>query len=243
MNGLRTRLGRASPLIGVLIIVMIVALICVGLYVGDRYADRRAEQQIARALQSTMGTPALPQVAIDGFPFLTQVASGSVDTIHVVAGQLGVTNNARVTLARADLVMTDVITKDWFKTMTVTHAEGTSLLDYAKFSSLAGAPLTYGSEGRVELVTKTTVLGREVEAVITGSLRLNAKEQTMTLSDAKIAVAGVNLPDFTAQALLAALLRPISLRGIPLGLTASRVAAAEDGVHLDLLGDNLAIGA
>jgi LmeA-like phospholipid-binding len=242
VNRLRTRIGPAAPLIGLLIMVMVVALICVGLYVGDRYADRRAERQIARTLQSPMGTPALPQVAIEGFPFLTQVAAGSVDSMHVVADQLGVTSNARVTLVRADLVMTEVVTKDWFKTMTITHAEGTSLLDYAKLSSIAGAPLTYGSEGRVELVTNTTVFGREVEAVITGALRLNAKEQTMTLSDAKIAVAGVNLPDFTAQALLAALLRPISLRGIPLGLIATRITPAEDGVHVDLAGDNLAIG-
>jgi LmeA-like phospholipid-binding len=241
VNRLRTRLGRASPLIGVLIIVLIFALLCLGLYFGDRYAHRRAEQRIARALQPPMGTPALPQVDIDGFPFLTQVASGSVDTMHVVADQLGVTSNAPVTLVRADLAMTDVVTNDWFKTMKITHAEGTSLMDYAKLSSLAGAPLSYGSEGRLELVAQTRVFGRDVDAVITGSPRLNAKEQTMTLSDAKISVAGVNLPDFTAQALLAALLRPISLRGIPLGLTASRVSAAEDGVHLDLVGDNLAI--
>src|SRR5215211_2119111 len=220
---------------------MIVALICVGLYVGDRYADRRTERQVAHALQSRMGTPALPQVAIEGFPFLTQVAAGSVGNMHVVADQLGVTSNARVTLLRADLVMTDVVTKDWFKTMTITHAEGTSLLDYARLSSLAGAPLTYGSEGRVELVTKTTVFGREVEAVITGLLRLNAKEQTMTLSDAKIAVAGVNLPDFTAQALLAAVLKPIPLKGMPLGMTVTKIAAAEDGLQLDLVGDNQTI--
>ena len=88
--------------------------------------------------------------------------------------------------------------------MKVAHGEGTALIDYAKLSAVAGAPLTYGGEGRVEIVVKTTVVRREVEAVISGSPRLNAKEQTMTLSDAKIAVAGVNLPDFTAQALLAA---------------------------------------
>ena len=74
------------------------------------------------------------------------------------------------------------------------------------------------------MVAKTNVFGREVEAVITGTPRLNAKEQTITLSDARISVAGVNLPDFTAQALLAALLRPIPLKGLPLGLTASRIS-------------------
>jgi hypothetical protein len=77
--------------------------------------------------------------------------------------------------------------------------------------------------------------------VISGSPRLNAKEQTMTLSDARIAVAGVNLPDFTAQALLAALLKPIPLKGMPLGLTVTQIVAAEDGVHVDLAGDNLTV--
>jgi LmeA-like phospholipid-binding len=241
VNRLRTRLGRASPLIGVLIAVIIVALICAGLYVGDRYAHRRAEGQVASALQPALGTPASPQVDIEGFPFLTQIASGSVDTMHIVADQLGETNNAAVKLAHADLVMTDVLSNDWLKTMKITHIEGTALLDYAKLSSLTTAPLTYGSEGRVEIVVKTTIVGREVEAVITGAPRLNAEEQTMTLSDAKISVAGVNLPDFTAQALLAALLKPIPLKGLPLGLTVTGITAAEDGAHLAVAAENQTI--
>jgi hypothetical protein len=79
--------------------------------------------------------------------------------------------------------------------------------------------------------------------VITGSPRLNAREQTMTLSNAKISVEGVNLPDFGAQALLAALLRPIPLKGMPLGLTVTRIVAAEDGLHVDLAGDDLKVPA
>ena len=103
-------------------------------------------------------------------------------------------------LAHADLIMTDVDTNDWFQSMNVAHTEGTARLDYARLSSLAGTPLAYGGEERVEIVVNTTVVGREVQAVISGLPRLNAKEQTMTLRDAKIAVAGVNLPDFAAQA-------------------------------------------
>ena len=157
-----------------------------------------------------------------------------------MADQIGTTNEALLALAHADLVLTDVVTEDWFKTMTIRHAEGTALLDYAKLSSLAGAPMTYAGSGRVELVIKTRVLGREV---VSGTPRLNAKEQSMTLSDAKISVAGVNLPEFSSQALLAALLNPIPLKGMPLGMTITRITAAEDGVHLDLVGDNLAVSA
>jgi LmeA-like phospholipid-binding len=125
--------------------------------------------------------------------------------------------------------------------MEVAHTEGTGRLDYARLSSLAGAPLAYGGDGRVEIAVNTTVVGREVEAVISGLPRLNAKDQTMTLSDAKIAVAGVNLPDFAAQALLAAALRPIPLKGMPLGLTVTKIMAAEDGLHLGLVGEEKTI--
>jgi hypothetical protein len=241
VNRLQIRLGRASPLIIVLIIVMIFAVLCVGVYLGDRYAQHRAEHRVATALGPHLGTPEPPQVDIEGFPFLTQVMVGSVGKIHIVADQLGVSNNAPVILVHADLVMTDVATNDWFKTMKITHTEGTALLDYTKLSALAGAPLTYGSEGRVQIVHKTTVLGREVDAVITGAPRLDVDEQTMTLSDAKISVAGVNLPDFTAQALLAALLKPIPLKGMPIGLTVMSIEAAGDGLHLALTGDSQTI--
>jgi hypothetical protein len=232
---------RGSPLVVVLIIIVSVVLLGLGLYAGDRYAVRRAEQQVAAELQPQLGTPQPPQVDIEGFPFLTQIASGSVGKVHVVADQLGETTQAPLILAHADLVMTDVATNDWFKTMKVARTEGPALIDYAKVSSVAGAPLTYGGDGRVEIVVKTVVLRREVDAVISGSPRLNAKEQTMTLSDARIAVAGVNLPDFTAQALLAALFKPIPLKGMPLGLTVTHIVAAEDGMHVDLAGDNLTV--
>lgn len=232
---------RGSPLIAVLIIVLGVVLLVAGLYAGDRFGHRRAEHRVADTLQPQLGTPQPPQVTIEGFPFLTQVVSGSIGEMRVLADQLGETTQSPLILAHAELVMTDVATIDWFKTMTITHTAGTARIDYARLSAVAGAPLTYGGEGRLEIVVKTTVVGREVEAVITGSPRLNAREQTMTLSDAKISVEGVNLPDFTAQALLAALLRPIPLKGMPLGLTVTKIIAAEDGMYVDLVGDNLKV--
>jgi LmeA-like phospholipid-binding len=240
---LRPRLGLTSPWVAILIIILGIALLGTGLYFGDRFAQHRAEQRAATTLQPRLGTPQPPQVNIEGFPFITQVASRSIDRVHILADQIGATNEALLALAHADLVLTDVVTEDWFETMTIGHAEGTALLDYATFSALAGAPMTFANNGRVELVIKTTVLGRDVEAVISGTPRLDTKEQSMTLSDAKISVAGVNLPEFSAQALLAALLNPIPLKGMPLGMTVTRITVAEDGAHLDLVGDNLAVTA
>ena len=80
---LRPRLGRAFPLVVILIIVLVLALFAAGLYFGDRFAEHRAEQRAAAALQPRLGTPQPPQVDIEGFPFLTQVASRSVDRVHI----------------------------------------------------------------------------------------------------------------------------------------------------------------
>jgi hypothetical protein len=140
-----------------LIIIVSVALLSVGLYAGDRYAHRRAEQRVAAELQPQLGTPQPPLVDIEGFPFLTQILSGSVGKVHVTADQLGETTQSPLILAHADLVMTDVATNDWFKTMKVARIEGTALIDYAKLSAVAGAPLTYGGDGRGEIVVKTVV--------------------------------------------------------------------------------------
>ena len=47
------------------------------------------------------------------------------------------------------------------------------------------------------------------------------EDQTITLTDPEITVAGVDLPGFTADALLRALLKPIPVTGVPFDLRLS----------------------
>ncbi len=80
-----------------------------------------------------------------------------------------------------------------------------------------------------------------MSARITGQPRLNVSDQTVTLADPQITVAGVDLPDFTAQALLRAVLKPIPIGGLPLGLTVIAIDPRDDGIHATVVGDNLPI--
>ena len=112
-------------------------------------------------------------------------------------------------------MLTDVSSTDWFATMTVSHAEGTARIDYPALQAVAGAPLTYVGNGRLQIVQTATIVGREVKAEITGRPELDAEAQTITLTDPEITVAGVELPGFTADALLRALLKPIPVTGDP----------------------------
>jgi len=221
-----------------MILLLVLILLGGGLYVGDRYAEQRAEREVAAELQSQLGTPNRPAVDIQGRPFLTQVVARNMGTVRVVADDIPATGDGTLPITHADLVLTDVTSTDWYETMTVSHAEGTARIDYPALQAVAGAPLTYVGNGRLQIVNTTTVLGREVEAEITGRPQLNTEDQTITLTDPEITVAGVELPGFTAEALLRALLKPIPVR-VPLALRLSSVDPQDSGLYAGVVGDGL----
>ena len=235
------RARRRSPLGPLLVVLVVLALIGGGLYVGDRYAEQRVERDIAAELQSQLGTPTAPAVDIQGRPFLTQVLAQSVGTVRVVVDDIPATGDGTLPIANADLVLTDVNSTDWFTTMTVAHAEGTARIDYPALQAVAGAPLSYAGDGRLQIVQTATIVGRDVKAEITGRPELNAQAQTITLTDPEITVAGVELPEFTADALLRALLKPIPVTGVPLGLQLSSIDPQDGGLYAGVVGDSIPI--
>jgi hypothetical protein len=241
MSQTRPGVRRRSPAWPLLVVLLVLLLLGSGLYVGDRYAEQRAEREAAARLQSELGTPNPPAVDIQGQPFLTQVVARSVGTVRVVADDIPPTGGGTVPIAHADLVLTDTTSADWYTTMTVSHAEGTARIDYPDLEAAAGGPLTYGGNGRLQIVNTTTVLGQEVEAEITGRPQLDAEDQTITLTDAEITVAGVDLPGFTADALLRVLLKPIPVTGVPLGLRLSSIDPQESGLYAGVVGDAIPI--
>lgn len=226
---------------GVLLLLAVLALLGGGLYLSDSYAEKRAEKQAAAALQQQLGTVQQPAVDIEGSPFLTQVVARSIRSVHVVADDINATSEGLLAIGHADLVLTDVTTTDWFASMTVSHAEGTVRIDYSALQKLAKVPLTYVGSGRVRIDTSATVVGRQVTAQITGTPQLDVEDQTITLADPDITVAGVNLPGFTADALLRALVKPIPITGIPLDLKLTSIDPQDSGIHAVVMGDAIPI--
>jgi hypothetical protein len=228
-----------SALTFLAVVALIAGLVAAGLYGADRWAQQRIERQAARNLHSALATPGEPDASIEAFPFLSEVATRNVRQMHVVADDLGITADATLGVAHIDLLLTDVMTTDWFETMTASHAEGTALIDYAALERVATVPLSYAGEGRIRMETSTTLFGAKVVAQITGSPRLERGEQTVTLADPTIKVADVDLPDFAATALLRTVIKPIPLKGLPLGLAATSVAAETDALRVGVAADDV----
>ena len=78
-----------------------------------------------------------------------------------------------------------------------------------------------------------------MKAEITGRPELDAEAQTITLTDPEITVAGVDLPGFTADALLRALLKPIPVTGIPLDLRLTSIDPQDSGLYAGVVGDSI----
>jgi hypothetical protein len=222
-----------------LILVPAVALLLTaGLYAVDRLAEKRVADQVADNLQSALGTKDPPQVSFDGFPFLTQVASRNIRQVQVVADGIGTTRKGLLPITHADLLIADVTTTDWFQTMTASHIDGSAIVEYSALQEASNIPVSYVGDGRIRIETTTTLFGARVVAQITGVPRLD-RSQAITLGDPTITVAGVELPDFTAEAMLRTVLKPIPVTGLPLGLTLSSVVAEPSAMRFGLVGDNV----
>ena len=218
---------------------LLAGLLAAALYGADRWAQNRVERQVAKNLHGALATPAEPQVSIEGFPFLTQLATRNVRQVHVVADDLGITGENALSLAHVDLLVSDVMTTDWFETMTASHIEGTGLIDYAVLERVATVPVSYAGDGRIRVETTATLFGAKVVAQITGSPRLERGDQAITLADPTIKVAGVDLPDFTATALLRTVVKPIPLKGLPLRLAVTSISAEADVLRIGVAADDV----
>jgi hypothetical protein len=233
----RRRTG--STRLGLVVVLVVAVLVALGLFFGDRYAADRVEREAAGRLQSELRTPAAPSVDVEGWPFLTQVVGRHVRTVHVVADDLGPSDISVVPVAHTDLVLSDITTDDWFQTMTARHAEGTARLDYAALGSVAGVPLTYAGNGRVQVKSSTALAGLPFKATVTGTPQLDARAQSITLGNPEVSVAGLDLPGPSADAVVRVLVKPIPVTGLLFGLRLSSVTPADDGLHVGLQGEGV----
>lgn len=224
-----------------MVFVVVAAVLAAGFYGLDAYAHGRVEREVAARLQTELGTPQVPGVEVLGRPFLTQVATRRLGQVHVVADDVGQTNDAALPIQHVDLTLHDLTTTDWWKTMTVARADGTALIGYDALKKAAGTPLAYAGDGRFSVDGNQSLYGLTVTARITGRLALDVADQTVSLADPTVQVAGYTLPDAVAQQLIKAVVRPIPIEGVPFDLKVTSVDAQDDGLHVGLAGTDILV--
>ncbi|KUO10552.1 DUF2993 domain-containing protein [Streptomyces sp. DSM 15324] len=236
-------------------ILLIIVVVLGGLFVlVDRLAVHFAEGEVADKLRTTEGLATTPDVSIKGFPFLTQMAGGSLDDIEVgiedYEADTGVNGQSlRIDDLRAD--MRGVAFSGDYSSATATTASGTATVAYdellktAKSEETRVAPgltaevvgLSDGGNGKIKVTVEATVLGVRLKNPVSVLSSVSVEGDT-------VRVHADSLPDFRGVTAAEREVRTVTdfrqkIEGLPGGITLDKVQAGRDGVEITVKGSNV----
>ncbi|MBR8642394.1 DUF2993 domain-containing protein [Streptomyces tuirus] len=237
-------------------ILLIVVVILGGLFViADRLAVNFAEGEAADRLKTTENLTATPDVSIKGFPFLTQVAGGSLDDIEVgikdyEAAAGDGSQKIRIDDLRAD--MKGVEFSGDYSSATASTATGTATIAYdellktAKSEPTQVAPgvtanvvgLSDGGNGKIKVTVEATVLGTKLPEPV------SVLSSVTVVDGDTVRVKADGLPKFAGVDLAENRVRSITdfqqvIDGLPGGIKLDKVQAAPDGVEITVKGSDV----
>ncbi|MFJ3671932.1 DUF2993 domain-containing protein [Streptomyces sp. NPDC090106] len=222
-------------------ILLIVVVVLGGLFViADRVAVYFAEGEVADKLQSREGLASAPDVSIKGFPFLTQVAAGTLDETEIdikdYEADTG-TEGGKIRIDGIDAVFRSVTFSGDYSSATAATASGTATISYAELlDAIKDDPvdLPLGIDGKVTSLAyggngkyKATVEAAGLSVPVVGSV-------TVTDDTVKLHVDAVD--KLGGQALD---ISRVKIGALPGGVKLDKVVAAENGVEITVKGSNV----
>ncbi|MFJ9347065.1 DUF2993 domain-containing protein [Streptomyces sp. NPDC101237] len=236
------------------IFLIVVVILGVLFVVVDRVAVHFAEGEAAGKLKTTEGLASDPDVSIEGFPFLTQVAGGTLDDVRVgIKDYDASTGTAGRTIRIQDLKadMKGVTFTGDYSSATARTATGSALIPYAELlKNVDTEPtdlglgftgrvvgLADGGNGKIKVTLDITVPG------------VNAHQKvdlvsTVAVKNDSVQVHADNLPKLAGVSLIEDRFRQASdfqqaIDKLPGGIRLDKVEAAADGVEIGVTGSNV----
>ncbi|MEU6776351.1 DUF2993 domain-containing protein [Streptomyces sp. NPDC046759] len=236
-------------------ILLIIVVILGGLFViADRIAVHFAEGEAADKLQSRENLASTPDVNIKGFPFLTQVAGGSLDDVEVgIKNYEAATGTAGKTIRIDDLKadMKSVSFSGDYSSATAATATGTATISYAELLKAAAsqptevAPgvtarivgLSDGGNGKIKVMVEGTVSSLGIKRTV-------PVLSSVTVRNDKVQVHADSLPRLGAAVIAENRIREITdfqqaVDQLPGGIKLDEVQAAQDGVRITVKGSDV----
>jgi LmeA-like phospholipid-binding len=236
-------------------ILLVVVVILGGLFVVvDRVAVYFAEGQAADKLKTTENLAETPDVSIKGFPFLTQIASGSLDDIEIgIKDYQAATGEAGQTI-RIDDLNADMKGVDFsgdFSSATAATATGSAMISYDELLKTAQSDTTQvapgvtarviglsdGGNGKIKVAVEAEILGKKLPEPVYLLSTVTAKGDIVRVhADA--------LPKFGGVSLAENRIRTITdfdqqIDQLPGGIRLDKVEAAKSGVEITVKGSDV----
>jgi hypothetical protein len=222
----RSRLGRA---------LLVALVVLVGLLVAaDRIGVLVAERAAATTLQRSQHLAQRPSVSIGGFPFLTQLATGNFDHVHVTADNLTLAaGNSQLRVARLDVTLRHVHVSRDFTSARSQFSTATALIHYPDLSRTLGTQLSYAGGGRVRASAAVGVIpGVAVPGTATAAVHV--KGDALVFDDVQVSIAGQAVPSALSSYFTGLFGTAVSLSGLPFGVHVQSVDVQPGGVTIAL---------
>jgi hypothetical protein len=204
---------------------LILVVVLAGLFVVvDRVAVVAAQRDVARRIQTDQGLRAAPQVAIHGFPFLTQLVAGRYDDVDVDLRNLhaGALTVSRLTahLHGVHVSFGDVLAQHVSR-VPIDRATADVVLSFADLNRfLAGKGIRLAPAGHAAVRVTATV----------GGVSVHGDAQVSTRGDAVELTAGGSLPAVE-----------IPLPGLPFKVHLKSVQVTQNGLVVSGSADGLVL--
>jgi hypothetical protein len=240
------------------LITLIVLLIILGviLFVADRlgrnYAENMISDKVAQQVTEQKATSEKPDVTIEGFPFLTQVAAGKYHEIKIdLANFTGPANqdgSKKLSLPLLDIRANDVKAPISALrsggSIVAGSVSGTGTIDYRQLASLINQPgLTLqDKDGKLAGSAQITALGRKFTVTGTASLTVSGDTVKVRFSN----VDSPDLPDIPAVKVIVAsyaqrLALDVQVPSLPLKLKVQKVQAQPNGLQFTAGASNVTL--
>ncbi|WP_432158282.1 MULTISPECIES: LmeA family phospholipid-binding protein [unclassified Streptomyces] len=231
-------------------ILLIVTVILGGLFVlADRLAVGFAEDEAADKLRTSENLAETPDVSIKGFPFLTQVAGGSLDDVEVGIDdyEADTGDGRKIRIDNLQANMKGVEFSGDYSSATADSATGTARITYEELLKAAKSEpqdiglgitakvvsLADGGNGKIKVGVKPSILPQTVYVL-----------STVTVDGDTVRVHADSLPSFAGVRAAENEVRSITdfqqkIEGLPGGIKLDQVTAAQDGVDITVKGTDV----
>jgi hypothetical protein len=208
------------------IITGIVVIVVLGLLVGaDRIANAVAENQMASQIQ-TSGFPTKPNVTIQGFPFLTQLAARDFNQVDINASNV---TEGPLVISSLHATLHGMHINGGFKSATIDTIDGSALITFGALANAGGIPggITLGPGNSPDEIKANIDLAVISDTVVAKLTRVSATKFNVAVVDAGGVPSSVlgNLANFD-----------VSVPQLPAGVAIQNVTVTAQGVVITITG-------
>lgn len=223
------RRRRRWPLILIMVLVVLAAL----LVIADRVAVHFADNEFATQIQK-QGFSSKPDVSIQGFPFLTQVAARDFKDVHITANG---EKAGPVTIDDVNATMKDIKLTSGFNSGTVSSIDGTGLITFGSLAKAGSSAAGVADLKIARISNDEAKITADVAGIFSGS-----GVARVTQSGDKIHVKLISAGGLPTSLLGGLGNFTIPLPNLPMGMTLQSVTLTSQGALVHITGHNIAFG-